>query len=152
MSIWEDKLLLLLQDKRSEDPEGFGEYLPKVEQLLCDLAKSPPKANTTYTHDGWQLSTCVEPWWEAVGKLREGKITVEEAVKGLELCANLLLDCPFTDSVSGEVVEGLFRKATGNSLDSYDSETTITLSEGGQSNTASPLSEACFSILTAGDA
>ena len=49
MRIREDKLLHLLQAKRSEDPEGFRKYLPKVEQLLCDLLDSPPKTRRTFS-------------------------------------------------------------------------------------------------------
>ena len=131
MTIWEEKLLLLLQDKRSEDPEGFRAYLPDVEQLLRDLAESPPKNDRMYGPKGWQPSPYEDPWQEAVRKMGQGTITADEAAKGLECCANLLLDTPFNESVNRERVESLFLKATGRPSDSYHSETTIPIYQGG---------------------
>ena len=127
MRIREDKLLHLLQAKRSEDPEGFRKYLPEVEQLLCDLLDSPPKIHRTFSAVDGQPSPYEESWWEAVQKLAQGNITTLEAVGGLEACANLLLDNPYSTAVNYEPVLGLFQKVTDKSPDSYESETTIKL-------------------------
>ena len=87
MRIWEDKLLHLLQAKRSEDPEGFRKYLPEVEQLLCDLLDSPPKTHRTFSAVDGQPSPYEESWWEAVPR--------EQNARG-QAWKDLLLDNPYT--------------------------------------------------------
>ena len=65
-------------------------------------------------------------------KQSQGNITTLEAVGGLEACANLLLDNPYTTAVNYEPERWVFcwvyfQKVTDKSPDSYESETTIKL-------------------------
>ena len=150
MTTQEDRLVELLQAKRREDPKGFVEYLPGVSELLSELPPGssgmrPPSALTNR-----ELSYHREGLSEALGKLGEGVVTVEEAAKGLRHCANLIRDDSLTEDVGYEELKALVRAAIGKSPRSYTSKTTVPVGEATLVllSNESPRSGVCTSIST----
>ncbi len=130
MTIQQDRLVELLQAKRREDPKRFGEYLPGVSDLLPEL---PPRQDSALSSSGLterEISCHKDGLSEALDKLHEGAITVEEAEKGLQHCANLIRDDSLTEDVGYAELKALVRAAIGKSPGSYRSKTTVPLGGG----------------------
>ena len=129
MTTQEDRLVELLQAKRREDPKGFVEYLPGVSELLSELPPGSSGMRLPSALTNRELSYHREGLSEALGKLGEGVVTVEEAAKGLRHCANLIRDDSLTEDVGYEELKSLVRAAIGKSPSSYTSKTTVPVGE-----------------------
>lgn len=127
MALPNDRLVEFLQAKRREDPDGFREYLPDVDELLPDR---PPSRSSraryrltvqerAHHHDG--LTSALE-------RANAGVLSSGEAAQALQHCANLLRDDPWAPDVKHEAVMGLLKAALGQSPGSYKSKTTVPLS------------------------
>ena len=126
MSTTSDRLIDILRSKYSEDPEGFRKFLPGAAELLPEpTPKSKPGFPFGLTeHERSYHRTGLT---EALGKVEAGEITVEEATKGLQHCADLIKDDVFTNAVSYEPAKALLKAALGKSPGSYKSKTTISV-------------------------
>lgn len=144
MSIQENRIIGLLQDKRRKDPEGFREYLPDVAELLPDVPPRRSRARPTFGLTERELSYHREGLLGVLVKLDDGTITAEGAVSGLEHCAVLIKDDnlpysgeladgykdPLGHEMGHEVLLALVRAALGKSPGSYKSKTTVHVGEG----------------------
>lgn len=127
MALPVDHLVELLQAKRREDPDGFREYLPDVDELLPDRPSSRSSRSRyrltvqerAHHHDG--LTGALE-------RANAGGLSPEEAAQALQHCANLLRDDPWTPDVKHEAVMGLLKAALDQSPGSYKAKTTVPLS------------------------
>ena len=128
MALPNDHLVELLQAKRREDPDGFREYLPDVDELLPDgPASQSSRARYRLTvheraHHHGGLARALE-------RVNAGALSSEEAAQGLQHCANLLRDDPLTADVNYEAMMCLVKAALGKSPGSYRSNTTVPLRE-----------------------
>ena len=127
MALPNDRLVELLQAKRREDPDGFREYLPDVDELLPDRPSSRSSRaryrltvqERAHHHDG--LTGALE-------RANAGVLSSGEAAQALQHCANLLRDDPWTPDVKYEAVIGLLKAALGKSPGSYKSNATLPVS------------------------
>jgi hypothetical protein len=145
MSIQEKRVIDLLQAKRRKDPEGFREYLPDVAELLPEPPPRRSRARPTFGLTERELSYQRAGLLGALGKLDDGAITTEDAVKGLEHCAALIKDDnlpysgeladgyedPLGHEMGHEVLLALVRAALGKSPGSYKSKTTVHVGKDG---------------------
>lgn len=139
MSIQEKRIIELLQAKRRKDPEGFRKYLPDVADLLPDPPPRRSRARSTFGLTERELSYHRTGLLEALGKLDDGTITAEEAVKGLQHSAALTRDgnLPYgrydnlPHEIGHDVMKGLVKAAISKSPGSYKSKTTVALGKGG---------------------
>ena len=136
MTIHAELLIDLLQAKYSEDPKGFREYLPGVAELLPEPPLRRANRRSTFGLTERELSYHRAGLLEALGRLDEGAITAEEAVKGLQHCAALIKDdnLPYSGELADgvdenlphemghEVLKSLVRAALGKSPGSYKSK------------------------------
>ena len=138
MVVLEQRLIDLLQAKRREDPNGFREYLPGVDELLPDPPPRPSKTRPTFGLTERELSYHRTGLSEVLDKLDAGAITAEEAVRGLEHCAALLKgenmwyvwDNNLQYEMDHDVLKALVRTVLGKSPGSYKSKTTVSVGKG----------------------
>ena len=133
----ESRLIDLLQAKYSEDPKGFSDYLPGAAELLPEEPPKQSRPEHPVRLTERKLS-CHRAGLSAVlGKMDEGAITAEEAVKGLQHCAALIKDDNLhygwdenlSHEMGHEVKKGLLRAALSKSPGSYKSKTTVPICE-----------------------
>ena len=129
MSIHEKSLIDLLQARRREDPKGFNKYLPGVADLLPELPPERSKSKSPFGLTVRELSYHRTGLAEALGKLREGAVTIGEAAKALQHCADLIKDDKLPDEAGYEPLKALVRTAIGKSPGSYKAMTTVPLGE-----------------------
>ena len=130
MSTREKRLIALLQAKRRADPQGFREYLPGVSELLPALPASRRSTRSPFGLTERERAYHRDGLADALDKLAAKTVTAEEAVKGLQHCANLIRDDSLAEEVGYETLKGLIRAALGKSPGSYNSKTTVPLGEG----------------------
>ena len=139
MTTQEKRLIDLLQAKYREDPKGFRKYLPGAAELLPEQPRTRSRARATFGLTERERSYHRAGLSEVLGKLDEGTITADEAVKGLQHCAALIKDdnLPYgwdenlSHEMGYEVKKGLLRAALGKSPGSYKSKTTVPVSGDG---------------------
>ena len=130
MTTTEKRILDLLQAKLKQDPEGFREYLPAVADLLpAQAQKQPSKSSSSLTQKEFDFHRA--GLQKTLGKLDSGEAVRQEAIKGLEHCANLIRNDSFTTEVTAETVKRLFKAAFGKLPSSYKAKTTIRLDRKG---------------------
>ena len=144
MAVQEKRLIELLQAKRREDPEGFRAYMPDVAEMLPDQPSRRIRRKSPFGLTEQEVSYHRAGLSETLGKLNDGAIVAEEAVKGLRHCAHLIRDGSLQYTGESEVVNGgmphemghgvlksLVRAAIGKSPGSYKARTTIPVGDGG---------------------
>ncbi len=130
MSTQQERLIALLQAKRRADPQGFREYLPGVIELLPALSARRRSTRSPFGLTERECAYHRDGLADALGKLAAKTVTAEEAVKGLQHCANLIRDDNLPEEVGYEVLKGLIRAALGKSPGSYRAKTIVPLGEG----------------------
>lgn len=142
MTIQRKHVIDLLQVKRREDPEGFREYLPDVDDILPEL---PSRLSRTRIGSGLterELAYHREGLSGVLRKLNDGTLTSDGALEGLQHCAALIRDdsLPYTGEgeeddltyrIDHEVLKALVRAAIGKSPGSYKSKASIPVGQGG---------------------
>ena len=142
MTIQERRVIDLLQVKRREDPEGFREYLPDVDQILPELPPGPGRARAGFGLTERELAYHREGLSGVLSKLNDAALTSEGALVGLQHCAVLIRDdsLPYTGEGEGddlpyrmdyEVLKALVRAAIGKSPGSYKAKTSVPVGNGG---------------------
>ena len=144
MAVQEKRLIELLQAKRREDPEGFRAYMPDVAEMLPDQPSRRTRRRSPFGLTEQEVSYHRAGLSEALGRLSDGIIVEDEAIKGLRHCAHLIRDGSLQYTGESEVVNGgishemghevlrsLVRAAIGKSPGAYKAKTTIPVGEGG---------------------
>ena len=130
MSIQERRLIELLQARYREDPKGFREYLPGAVDLLPE---QPPESGRRTSLFGLTEQEIV---FHRAGlaavfeKLDKGSVATEEAARGLQHCAALIMDDNLPEEADYEKLKRLIRAGIGKSPGSYKSKVTIQIGEG----------------------
>ena len=133
MSTKSDRLIDILRLKYSEDPDSFRRFLPGAAELLPEPLPSKGSSRSPYGLTEHERSYHKAGLAGALSKVEVNEITVEDAIKGLQHCADLIKDDVFTDAVSYEPAKALLRAALGKSPGSYKSKTTVSVCEDGGS-------------------
>ena len=123
MNTQQNRLIDLLQAKRREDPAGFQKYLPGAAELLPELSPRRSRLRSPFGLTERERSHHQAGVSEVLDKLGEGEISTGDAAKGLQHCANLIMDDSLADEVDYEALKGLVRAAIGKSPSSYKSKT-----------------------------
>ena len=124
MTYTEKRIIDLLQAKRTEDPDGFRDYLPAVDDLLPiplpkRLAKSPfglTEKELAFHKSGLQ---------GALEKIYSDDADAQDAIKGLQHYANIKIHDAFSTDATYDMAQRLFKAAFGKSHGSYKRKTTI---------------------------
>ena len=139
MTTQEKRLIDLLKAKYREDPKGFRRYLPGAAELLPEQPPTRSRARSTFGLTERERSYHRAGLSEVLGKLDDGTVTADEAVKGLQHSAALIKDdnLPYgwdenlSHEMGYEVKKGLLKAALGKSPGSYRSKTTVPVSGDG---------------------
>lgn len=124
MASTEKRIIDLLQAKRTEDPEGFQNYLPSVADILpTPPSKRPAKSPFGLTER--ELKFHKTGLQEALEKLASGNADPQDAVKGLQHYANIKIHDTFCADATYDMAQRLFKAAFGKSHGSYKRKTTI---------------------------
>ena len=131
MSASSNRLVEILHSKYSQDPKAFREFLPGAAELLPD--RPPPKSRpvSPFGLTERERSYHAQGLEEVSRKMHDDSLTVGEALKGLQHCADLIKDDVFTNEVTYEMLKALTKAATGKSPGSYKVKTAVPVCEGG---------------------
>lgn len=124
MTSTEKRIIDLLQAKRRQDPKGFRQYLPDVENLL----PTPQPKKPTHSPFGLterELAFHKTGLQKALEKVESGHADAQDAVKGLQHYANIKIHDSFSTDATFDMAERLFKAAFGKSHRSYKRKTTI---------------------------
>ncbi len=130
MKIQGRRLIELLQAKYREDPEGFREFLPGVVGLLPEQPPEGGSRRSVYGLTEQEIAFHHAELAEVLGKLEKGSVTPEEAARGLQRCAALILDDSLPEEAGYEELKSLIRVVLGKSSGSYRAKTTVPVIEG----------------------
>ena len=131
MSIHERKLIELLQARYREDPKGFREYLPGAVDLLPEQPPESGRRTSLFGLTEKEIAFHRAGLAEVLDKLDKGSVATEEAARGLQHCAALIMDDNLPEEADYEKLKSLIRAGIGKSPGSYKSKTTVQLLEGG---------------------
>ena len=130
MSIHERKLIELLQARYREDPKGFRKFLPGAVDLLPEQAPGRARRRSLFGLTEQEIAFHLAELAEVFGKLDKGSVTPEEAARGLQHCAALIVDDNLPEEADYEKLKRLIRAGIGKSPGSYKSKATIQIGEG----------------------
>lgn len=130
MKIQGRRLIELLQAKYREDPEGFREFLPGVVDLLPEQPPEGGSRRSVYGLTEQEIAFHHAELAEVFGKLDKGSAATDEAIRGLQHCAALILDDSLPEEAGYEKLKSLIRVALGKSPGSYKSKATVQVIEG----------------------
>ena len=130
MKIQGRRLIELLQAKYREDPEGFREFLPGVVDLLPEQPPEGGRRRSVFGLTEQEIAFHHAELAEVLGKLEKGSVTPEEAARGLQHCAALIMDDNLPEDADYEKLKSLIRVALGRSPGSYKSKATVQVIEG----------------------
>lgn len=130
MSIQVRRLIELLQAKYREDPKGFREFLPGAVDLLPDQPPGLARGRSLFGLTEQEIAFHRAELTEVFGKLDKGSVTPEEAAKGLQHCAVLIMDDNLPEDAGYERLKSMIRVALGKSPATYKSKTTVQVIEG----------------------
>lgn len=130
MTIQERHLVELLHAKYKEDPKGFRKYLPGVVDLLPEQPPEIVRRRSLFGLTEQETAFHRAGLAKVFGDLDKGPVTTEEAAKGLQHCAALIMDDSLPEEAGYEKMKSLVRAALGKSPGSYKSKATVKIGEG----------------------
>ncbi len=141
MTIQDKRVIDLLQVKRRQDPTGFREYLPDVDDILPELLPSQGRPVAAFGLTERELAYHREGLSVVLRALDDGTLTSKDALRGLQHCAALIKDdsLQYTSEDSEDdlpykmdydVLKALVRAAIGKSPGSYKAKTSIPVGSG----------------------
>ena len=130
MSIQERRLIELLQARYREDPKGFRKYLPGVVDLLPEQPPEIGRRRSLFGLTEQETAFHLGGLAEVFDYLNKGPVAIEEAAKGLQHCAALIMDDSLPEEAGYEEIKSLIRAALGKSPGSYKSKATVKIGEG----------------------
>ncbi len=130
MTIQERHLIELLQDKYREDPKGFRKYLPGAADLLPELPPGAGRRRSLFGLTEQEIAFHRAGLAEVFEKLDKSSVATEEAARGLQHCAALIMDDNLPEEADYEKLKSLIRAGIGKSPGSYKSKATVQIGEG----------------------
>ena len=124
------RLIELLQAKYREDPKGFREYLPGAVDLLPEQPPDSGRRRSLFGLTEQEIAFHRAGLAEVFDILDKGPVAAEEAVRGLQHCAALIMDDNLPEEADYEKLKRLIREGIGKSPGSYKSKATIQIGEG----------------------
>ena len=140
MSAQERQLIALLEAKYREDPKGFRKFLPGAVDLLPDAAPKRKGSNSPFGLTEHERAFHRAGLSEALDKLAAGTLPPDAAAKGLQHCANLIIDDSLDKTVGYETVKALVTAAIGKSPGSVKANTTVPVAGGRDGNVVEQVS------------
>ncbi len=128
------QLLDLLLVKYRDDPAAFRAYLPDVARMLDAMAPPRLSSPSSFGLTEREREYHERGLREVVSRLAQGTINAQEAVRGLEHCANLVKDASLPSEVASDTMVRLLRAALGRSPGSVKRITTFEVQADQQEN------------------
>ncbi len=129
MKIQERRLIELLQARYREDPKGFREFLPGAVDLLPEQPPGGGRGRSLFGLTEQEIAFHRAGLAEVFEKLNRGLVTTDEAARGLQHCAALILDDNLPEEADYERLKSLIRMILGKSPGSYKSKSTVQVTE-----------------------
>lgn len=129
MKIQERRLIELLQARYREDPKGFREFLPGAVDLLPEQPPGGGRGRSLFGLTEQEIAFHRAGLAEVFEKLNKGLVTTDEAARGLQHCAALILDDTLPEEADYERLKSLIRMILGKSPGSYKSKSTVRVTE-----------------------
>ena len=130
MSIQERRLIELLQARYREEPKGFRKYLPGAADLLPEQPPGGGGRRSPFGLTEQEIAFHRAGLAEVFEKLDKSSVATEEAARGLQHCAALIMDDNLPEEADYEKLKSLIRAGIGKSPGSYKSKATIQIGEG----------------------
>lgn len=130
MSTQERQLIAMLETKYREDPKSFREFLPGAVDLLPDAAPKRKGSNSPFGLTEHERAFHRAGLSESLDKLAAGALLPDEAARGLQHCANLIIDDSLDKAIGHETVKALVTAALGKSPGSVKANTTAPVAGG----------------------
>ena len=105
MSIQKKRLIELLQARYREDPKGFREYLPGAVDLLPEQPPDSGRRRSLFGLTEQEIAFHRAGLAEVFEKLDESSVATQEAARGLQHCAALIVDDNLPEEVDFEKTE-----------------------------------------------
>ena len=130
MTNQERRLIELLQARYREDPEAFRKFLPGAVDLLPEQPPGRARRRSLFGLTEQEIAFHHAELAEVLGKLEKGSVTPEDAARGLQHCAALILDDCLPEKAGYEKLKSLIRVVLGKSPGSYKAKATVQVIEG----------------------